>query len=161
MEQIKSPTLDFEKLASLSEEERAAAVAEYTAAVEAAARAALSADYDAELRTLRYESVKSKMALDGTLPHFGERIGAIEEIIASTNYSHGYVCREFKRFMGKTLQDYLAETRFSYAISLLANNENSVAQVAEKLGYNATSNFIIAFRNKYGVTPAQWRKEKT
>ncbi|MBQ3046479.1 MAG: helix-turn-helix transcriptional regulator [Clostridia bacterium] len=85
----------------------------------------------------------------------------IEEIIASTNYSHGYVCREFKRFMGKTLQDYLAETRFSYAISLLANNENSVAQVAEKLGYNATSNFIIAFRNKYGVTPAQWRKEKT
>ena len=53
MEQIKSPTLDFEKLASLSEEERAAAVAEYTAAVEAAARAALSADYDAELRTLR------------------------------------------------------------------------------------------------------------
>lgn len=83
MEQIKSPTFDFEKLASLSEEERAAAVAEYTAAVEANVRAALSADYDAELRTLRYESVKSKMALDGTLPHFGERIGAIEEIIAS------------------------------------------------------------------------------
>ena len=85
----------------------------------------------------------------------------IEEIIASTNYSHGYVCREFKRFMGKTLQDYLAETRFSYAISLLSNNETSVAQVAEKMGYTATSNFIIAFKNKYGITPAQWRKENS
>lgn len=83
MEQNESVTLDFEKLAALGEEERAAAVAEYTAAVEAAARAALSAEYDEKLKATRYESAKYKMALDGTLPRFGERIGAIEEIIAS------------------------------------------------------------------------------
>ncbi len=80
MEQIK---LDFEKLAALDENGRAAAIAEYTAAVEANARAALSAEYDGKLKSANYESVKYKMALDGSLPNFGERIAAIEEIIAS------------------------------------------------------------------------------
>ena len=82
MEQMQSITFDFEKLSALGEEERAAAIAEYTAAVEAKARAASAAEYDTELRALRYESVKSKMSLDKALPRFGERIGAIEEIIA-------------------------------------------------------------------------------
>jgi AraC family cel operon transcriptional repressor len=81
----------------------------------------------------------------------------IEELIASTNYSHGYVCREFKKYMGKTIQSYINESRFSYSLSLLASRA-TVAQVAEKLGYAATSNFIIAFKNKFGTTPAQWRK---
>ena len=85
MEQMQSPVFDFEKLSALGEEERAAAVAEYTAAIEANARTAAAAEYDAELRALRYESVKSKMSLDNTLPHFGERLGAIEEIIAANS----------------------------------------------------------------------------
>lgn len=84
----------------------------------------------------------------------------IEELIASTNYSHGYVCREFKKYMGKTIQNYLNESRFSYSLSLLSGGKTTIAQVSEKLGYTAASNFIIAFKNKFGVTPAQWRKSK-
>ena len=82
----------------------------------------------------------------------------IEEIVALTNYSHGYVCREFKKYMGKTIQDYMNESRFSYSLSLLSGSKTTVAQVAEKLGYAATTNFIIAFKSKFGVTPTQWRK---
>jgi len=85
----------------------------------------------------------------------------IEEIVASTNYSHGYVCREFRRIIGKTLQDYISDAKFSLALSLLASNENSITQVSEKLGYSAPSNFIIAFKNKFNMTPAQWRKENS
>lgn len=84
----------------------------------------------------------------------------IEEIVGSTNYSHGYVCREFKKHMGVTLQDYLANARFSYAVALLESGDLSVAQVAERLGYNAASNFIIAFKAKFGVTPSKWLKNK-
>lgn len=83
----------------------------------------------------------------------------IEEIVASTNYSHGYVCREFRRIMGKTLQDYISDAKFSLALSLLASAENTITQVSEKLGYSAPSNFIIAFKNKFKMTPAQWRKD--
>ncbi len=83
----------------------------------------------------------------------------VDEFIASTHYSHGYVCREFKKYMGKTIQSYLNEARFSYALSILAG-EGSIAEVAETLGYSDTSNFIVAFKNHFGITPAQWRKNK-
>ena len=82
----------------------------------------------------------------------------VDEIILTTNYSHGYVCRCFKKYMGKTLQEHLNDVKFSYSLSLLQNKENSVSQIAEKLNYCATSNFIIAFKNRYGMTPAQWRR---
>lgn len=75
---------DFEKFMSLGEEERAAAVAEYTAMAESRGREAAKAQYQSELKNARYESAKYKMALDKTLPDFGERIGAIEEILASS-----------------------------------------------------------------------------
>ena len=82
METKTQPNFDFEKLASLSEEERAAAIAEYTAAVEKNALESVEGMYKGELKNARYESAKYKMALDNTFPHFGERIAAIEEIIA-------------------------------------------------------------------------------
>lgn len=78
------PTLDFEKLAAMSEDERGAAIAEYNAAVEAAVRGGIAEQYDTELKSARYESAKYKMALDKELPNFGERLGAIEEILASS-----------------------------------------------------------------------------
>ena len=77
------PTLDFEKLAALSDDERSAAIAEYNAAVEASVRGGIEAQYDSELKNARYESAKYKLALDKELPNFGERLGAIEEILAS------------------------------------------------------------------------------
>ncbi len=83
----------------------------------------------------------------------------VDELIEPTHYSHGYVCREFKKYVGKTIQNYLNDARFSYALSILAG-EGSIAEISEKLGYSDTSNFIYAFKNHFGITPAQWRKNK-
>ena len=82
MEQSQT-TLDFEALMALGEEERAAALSEYGAALEKKGMDSAAEQYKTELRTARYESAKYKMALDKSLPNFSERIEAIEEIIAS------------------------------------------------------------------------------
>lgn len=84
----------------------------------------------------------------------------IDEVIQSTHYSHGYVCREFKKYMGTTLQEYLSSVKFSYAIALLEVRENTVEQIAFKLNYSSASIFIAAFKRKFGISPAQWRKEQ-
>jgi two-component system response regulator YesN len=80
--------------------------------------------------------------------------------VESTHYSHGYVCREFKKHVGKTLNEYVSDVKFSYAQAMLLNGETSVASVAEQLNYGSTTNFITAFKKKYGLTPAQWRKDQ-
>lgn len=84
MEQEKKPTLDFDALAALTAEERTAAIAAYAAEVEAQAAAAADAKYSGELQDARYASAKYKLATDGGLQGFGERIGAIEEILTNT-----------------------------------------------------------------------------
>lgn len=84
----------------------------------------------------------------------------IDEIVMSTNYSHGYVCRQFKKYTGITLNEYVSNEKFAYALALLQNKETRIADIAEKLNYGSTPNFIIAFKKKYGVTPTEWRKQK-
>ncbi len=84
MEQEKKPTLDFDALAALSAEERTAALAAYAAEIEAQASAAADARYGGELQNARYASAKYKLAVEGGLKGFGERIEAIEEILSHT-----------------------------------------------------------------------------
>ena len=84
---------------------------------------------------------------------------SVDEVVATTNYSHTYVCKQFKKYMNTTLRDYLNDVKFSYALSLIEHNHININQLSELLGYSAPSNFIIAFKNKFGVSPAQWRKK--
>lgn len=83
---------------------------------------------------------------------------SIAEIIEYTNYSHGYVCREFKKHVGTTLQKYMNDLKLSYSLSLLYEKSLSIERIAEKLNYCEVPNYIIAFKKKFGVTPAKWRK---
>lgn len=78
------PTLDFNALAALSEEERAEQIAAYAAAVEAYAADVAETKYGGELRMARYNSAKYKLAGDKALSGFGERIESIESILRST-----------------------------------------------------------------------------
>lgn len=83
MEQSK--TLDLEALMALDSEERNAAIAQYTASIEASAKEAYALEHASELKAARYESAKYKMALDKSLPSFSDRMDAIEEILASSD----------------------------------------------------------------------------
>lgn len=101
----------------------------------------------------------SKLIIDINTESFITK--SVDEIVASTNYSHGYVCREFKKYTGSTLNEYITTAKFSYALALLQDPQNSITSIAEKLNYSSTSNFIISFRNKFSLSPSQYRKQKT
>lgn len=79
-----NPTLEFAALAALPEEERAAAIAAYTAAVEAKAAENAGAQFKDELTATRLAAAKYRMATEGGLSGFGERMAAIEQILEST-----------------------------------------------------------------------------
>ncbi len=95
MAENKTPILDFDALSSLGEEERAAALAAYSAEVEAHAAALAEEKYSDELRRANYVSAKYRLASDKALSGFGERIEAIEAILANTP-ALGSLCDEEK-----------------------------------------------------------------
>lgn len=83
--------------------------------------------------------------------------GNLEEIIEMSNYSHGYLCKIFKQRMGKTLKQYHMEIKVNYAITQLKNQNLSILDISNMLGYNSLSNFIKIFKQFTNYTPAKYR----
>jgi len=65
--------------------------------------------------------------------------------------------RSFRASRGCSIGAYVAQRQMDHAKSLLAD-ENSVADIASKLGFSSPSNFSVAFRRETGLTPGQFRQ---
>jgi len=65
----------------------------------------------------------------------------------------------FKDIYGNTIYGYLNEHRMQQAILLLEQRSHTINEVAYAIGYNKPSNFIAAFKKKYGVTPKKYELE--
>jgi AraC-like DNA-binding protein len=59
---------------------------------------------------------------------------------------------------GTTFSRIVERSKRQSAFQLLVREDLSVAEVAEKLGYNDPSNFGRAFRKWTGQSPNRWRK---
>ncbi len=126
MAENKISTLDFGALASLSEEERTAAIAAYSAEVEAHAAALAEEKYGGELREAKYASAKYRLATDKSLGGFGERIEAIEAILANTPALEGLSDEEKLRtayYIDRGMRADEAPTAESLLMQLKSNPE--------------------------------------
>lgn len=64
----------------------------------------------------------------------------------------------FRRMYGKPVHTWLREFRMERAAEMLRHSSLSVLEVANSVGYESTSQFGVAFRKQYGITPGQFRK---
>ena len=69
--------------------------------------------------------------------------------------------RDFKRFTGVTVHDYIESCRSNQAKFLLEFRENiSIRDVAKMCGFNSETYFFPFFKKHVGVTPIEYRKNK-
>lgn len=66
----------------------------------------------------------------------------------------------FKQAFGLTMADYCLERRVREAQQLLMEAKLTVAQVAERVGYEHQSSFTAAFRGHVGMSPREYRKHR-
>jgi AraC-like DNA-binding protein len=64
----------------------------------------------------------------------------------------------FKKIYGKPVYQFLLEHKMELAKKLLSENSYNVNEVSIKLGYSTSSHLITAFKNKYGLTPKNFKK---
>lgn len=81
--------------------------------------------------------------------------------ILSKNHgiSKFYLSKEFKKYVGIPLNEYIINARLSYSKELLKYSELSVSEIAYQSGMNNVSHFINLFKNRENVTPLAYRKE--
>ena len=87
-------------------------------------------------------------------------IKSLRELEGVLNYTYNYMSNVFKEETGSTLQDYLRERRFEASLLLLRGGEFSVSHIAELLGYSSVYSFSLAFKRRFGYSPAKEKAKR-
>ena len=69
-----------------------------------------------------------------------------------------YLSKMFRKHLNTTPKQYITDTKLHHAEHYLLNTEYPIQKISEIVGYNNYSNFYIAFKAKYGVSPEDYRR---
>ena len=83
---------------------------------------------------------------------------SLVELSEEINLSLKKLKEGFKKIYGKPVYKFLIEYKMELAKKLLSDNNYNVNEVSLKLGYSTASHFITAFKNKYGLTPKNFKQ---
>lgn len=84
---------------------------------------------------------------------------SVEDIAAACSIHRNYLGKIFKENLNTTPQRFLISYRMKKAVELLEVTELSVKEIANAVGYEDSLHFSRAFKNEYGVSPKNWRKQ--
>lgn len=83
----------------------------------------------------------------------------LSDVSALVNMSPISFNRFIKKRTGKTLINYVNDTRISYASRWLIEKEYNIAEIAYKCGFNNIANFNRVFKKSKNCTPSQYKDE--
>ena len=81
----------------------------------------------------------------------------IKELSFLSNMSISTFKREFEKHFHSSPSKWFQEKRLEHAAFLLKNKSKRPSDIFEDIGYENLSNFIQAFKVKFGVTPKQYQ----
>ena len=82
-----------------------------------------------------------------------------DQLSQRTGYHAYHLNRLFLRHTGTSIHRYILGIRIDAAKELLLNTENSMAQIAETVGFNSNTHFSSYFRKWVGITPQEFRTQ--
>ncbi len=85
--------------------------------------------------------------LDTGIAHLAEKLG----------YSRSYLCRVFRKVFGVSPRKYLSNSTLHHARLELLNPNQSMEQIAEKLGFQDGAHFSKQFKRWTGASPTEYR----
>ena len=87
------------------------------------------------------------------------RAWTVENLARGAGVSRSALAGRFTELIGESPMRYLASWRMHLAKQLLCEGNRSLAEVAERVGYESEYAFNRAFKRETGSPPATWRKK--
>lgn len=81
----------------------------------------------------------------------------IKELSFLLNMSESTFKREFEKHFNTSPSKWFQEKRLQHAAYLLKNKLKRPSEIYEEIGYKNLSNFVQAFKSKFGLTPKQYQ----
>ena len=82
-------------------------------------------------------------------------------LVREVGTNHNKLTREFQRYLGMTVYEWLREQRLVQAQSLLAVDGLQIQQIAAQVGFKRSGDFGTAFKRRFGMTPREYRVQRT
>ncbi|RYF91430.1 MAG: AraC family transcriptional regulator [Chitinophagaceae bacterium] len=79
----------------------------------------------------------------------------IPELAAMAGMSASRFKTGFHLLFGEPVHRYTMHKQMELAYELIQQDEHTLAQIASLCGYRHTTNFIKAFKKRYGITPGR------
>ncbi len=87
------------------------------------------------------------------------RSWTIESLARNVGLSRSALAERFTQFVGRPPMQYLTNWRMQLAANYLRSGMESVAVIANRVGYESEAAFSRAFKKVVGTPPGQWRKQ--
>ena len=85
----------------------------------------------------------------------------VEAVTKELGYTRQYVSGRFHRVTGRLLSHFLKEKRLEKAARLLKGGNMRVSQIARRCGFDSENYFRQQFRERFGMSPRQFRANGT
>lgn len=83
----------------------------------------------------------------------------VDDLCRELDYSRMQLSRLFTQQFGVTPHKYLVNYKLQYAANILRSTDMKVIEVAQLVGYTKLSQFNVNFKQRYGVTPGNYRRQ--
>ncbi len=83
----------------------------------------------------------------------------VDSILKKTYTSYHKLNFLFKSIHGMTISEYIRNKRIERSREMIADNVKSISQIAYEIGYSSISNYILAFKKIYRITPGKYKKQ--
>jgi AraC-like DNA-binding protein len=84
----------------------------------------------------------------------------VDELARRVGLSRSAFAQRFTQLLGQAPMQYLGCWRLQVAAQDLLSGPNSIAAVAERVGYESEAAFNRAFKRQFGMPPASWRRSQ-
>lgn len=84
----------------------------------------------------------------------------LAQLAQSTGTSQRRLSEAFKKCVGVTIFEFLREERMKVARHLLANTSLDIQTIALEVGFTCGANFATAFRERFGMSPSAFRRDR-
>ena len=82
----------------------------------------------------------------------------VEDLAKDLSISRVQLYRKVKAILGISVSDHINNIRLEKSKELLLNSNQNISEIAYSVGFSSPNYFSTSFKNKYGVSPKEFKK---
>lgn len=97
--------------------------------------------------------------IDTCIKNHNDEVLTLHFLSQKLGYSEYYISRKFHEISGMQFRAYLRYRRLAFALKEIRDTDRGILDIAIDYGFSSNEAFTRAFKEAYGITPSEYRKD--